>query len=142
MVKLKGSTVIEMTYLMPVVLLCWILIIFTFFYYHDKNIIGGAAYETAVVGSEQWRWQKKLEEGKMEEYFQNTIKRKLLFFDRVSVTITPTDDEICVEASARKKRMSVAVRRSAAIGVPEERVRAREILREMLEKNTERNTQE
>ena len=134
MVKMKGSTVIEMAYLMPVVLLCWMLIIFTFFYYHDKNIIGGAAYETAVVGSEQWRWEKKLTEGEMEEYFQNTIKRKLLFFDRVSVTTTLTGKEFTVEASARKKRMSVAVKRSAAISVPEDNVRRKEILLELIER--------
>ena len=64
MVKLKGSTVVEMAYLMPVVLLCWMAVIFALFYYHDKNIIGGAAYETAIVGSEEWRWQKEIEEWK------------------------------------------------------------------------------
>ena len=67
MVKLKGSTVVEMAYLMPVVLLCWMAIIFALFYYHDKNIIGGAAYETAIVGSEEWRWQKEIEDGKLFE---------------------------------------------------------------------------
>ena len=29
--------------------------IYAFFYYHDKNIIAGAAYETAVVGSNKAR---------------------------------------------------------------------------------------
>ena len=31
MVKLKGSTVVEMAYLMPVVLLCWMAVIFALF---------------------------------------------------------------------------------------------------------------
>ena len=52
---------------MPVVLLCWMAVIFALFYYHDKNIIGGAAYETAIVGSEEWRWQKEIEDGNYDE---------------------------------------------------------------------------
>jgi len=87
MVKLKGSTVIEMAYLMPVVLLCWMAIIFALFYYHDKNIIGGAAYETAIVGSEEWRWQKEIEDGTYLIQAQDTtvkiqIKTSGLHYDR------------------------------------------------------------
>ena len=97
MVKLKGSTVVEMAYLMPVVLLCWMAVIFALFYYHDKNIIGGAAYETAIVGSEEWRWKKEIEDGKMEQYFQKRIENKLIFFDTVSVETAVVKDEFEVK---------------------------------------------
>lgn len=135
MVKVKGSTVVEMAYLMPVVLLCWVAVIFALFYYHDKNIIGGAAYETAVVGSEEWRWQKKIEDGKMEQYFQKRIENKLIFFDTAAVEITVGKDEIEVAAKARKKRMRVAVKSSVALTVPEEKIRTKRILQEMIERN-------
>ena len=87
MVKLKGSTVVEMAYLMPVVLLCWMAVIFALFYYHDKNIIGGAAYETAIVGSEEWRWKKEIEDGTYLIQAQDTtvkiqIKTSGLHYDR------------------------------------------------------------
>ena len=135
MVKVKGSTVVEMAYLMPVVLLCWMAIIFTLFYYHDKNIIGGAAYETAVVGSEEWRWQKKIEDGKMEQYFQKRIENKLIFFDTASVETAIVKDEFEVTAGARKRRMRMSVKRSAALTLPEEKIRRKKSLQEMVERN-------
>ena len=135
MVKVKGSTVVEMAYLMPVVLLCWMAVIFTLFYYHDKNIIGGAAYETAVVGSEEWRWQKKIEDGKMEQYFQKRIENKLIFFDTASVETVIVKDEFEVTAGAKKRRMRMSVKRSAAHTLPEEKISRKKSLQEMVERN-------
>ena len=137
MVKLKGSTVVEMAYLMPVVLLCWMAVIFALFYYHDKNIIGGAAYETAIVGSEEWRWKKEIEDGKMEQYFQKRIENKLIFFDTVSVETAVVKDEFEVTAGAQKRRMRVSVKRSAALTVPEEKIRRKKVLQEIVERNQE-----
>ena len=137
MVKLKGSTVIEMAYLMPVVLLCWMAVIFVLFYYHDKNIIGGAAYETAIVGSEEWRWQKEIEDGKMEQYFQKRIENKLIFFDTVSVETAVVKDEFEVTAGAQKRKMRVSVKRSAALTVPEEKIRRKKVLQEIVERDQE-----
>ena len=137
MVKLKGSTVVEMAYLMPVVLLCWMTVIFALFYYHDKNIIGGAAYETAIVGSEEWRWQKEIEDGKMEQYFQKRIENKLIFFDTVSVETAVVKDEFEVTAGAQKRKMRVSVKRSAALTVPEEKIRRKKVLQEIVERDQE-----
>lgn len=137
MVKLKGSTVVEMAYLMPVVLLCWMAVIFALFYYHDKNIIGGAAYETAIVGSEEWRWQKEIEDGKMEQYFQKRIENKLIFFDTVSVETAVVKDEFEVTAGAKKRKMRVSVKRSAALTVPEEKIRRKKVLQEIVERDQE-----
>ena len=137
MVKLKGSTVVEMAYLMPVVLLCWMAVIFALFYYHDKNIIGGAAYETAIVGSEEWRWKKEIEDGKMEQYFQKRIENKLIFFDTVSVETAVVKDEFEVTAGAKKRKMRVSVKRSAALTVPEEKIRRKKLLQEIVERDQE-----
>ena len=137
MVKLKGSTVVEMAYLMPVVLLCWMAVIFALFYYHDKNIIGGAAYETAIVGSEEWRWKKEIEDGKMEQYFQKRIENKLIFFDTVSVETAVVKDEFEVTAGAQKRKMRVSVKRSAALTVPEEKIRRKKVLQEIVERDQE-----
>ena len=51
---MRGYTV-EMSFLMPIIMLLVMSSIYAFFYYHDKNIIAGAAYETAVVGSNKAR---------------------------------------------------------------------------------------
>lgn len=52
--SVRGYTV-EMSFLMPIIMLLVMSSIYAFFYYHDKNIIAGAAYETAVVGSNKAR---------------------------------------------------------------------------------------
>ncbi|MBP3469913.1 MAG: pilus assembly protein, partial [Lachnospiraceae bacterium] len=44
-----------MSFLMPMILFLILSCILAVFYYHDKNIISGAAYETAVVGSTKAR---------------------------------------------------------------------------------------
>lgn len=112
-------------------------VIFALFYYHDKNIIGGAAYETAIVGSEEWRWQKEIEDGKMEQYFQKRIENKLIFFDTVSVETAVVKDEFEVTAGAKKRKMRVSVKRSAALTVPEEKIRRKKVLQEIVERNQE-----
>lgn len=48
--KVRGSATVELTYMMPIIFLAFITTIYIIFYFHDKNILIGAAYETAVVG--------------------------------------------------------------------------------------------
>ena len=52
---MKASTVIEMSYIMPVFLFLFLLIMYTVFYYHDKAVLNGAAAETAVLGAQAER---------------------------------------------------------------------------------------
>ena len=53
--KLKGSMTVEMSFLMPMIMFLIMGCILTVFYYHDKNVLSGAAYETAVAGSTRMR---------------------------------------------------------------------------------------
>ena len=69
----KASTVVEMAYLMPVVLLCWMLVVFALFFYHDKSVIAGAAYESAVMGTELWAEETGYRSAKIEDYFREII---------------------------------------------------------------------
>ena len=49
----KGSTVVEMSYLIPFCLILFFLLITISFYFHDKAILNAAAAETAVTGVEE-----------------------------------------------------------------------------------------
>ena len=51
----KGSTVVEMSYLIPFCLILFFLLITIIFYFHDKAILNAAAAETAVTGVEMDR---------------------------------------------------------------------------------------
>ena len=55
MKRLQGSMTVEMSFLMPMILFLIMACILAVFYYHDKNILAGAAYETAVAGSTKAR---------------------------------------------------------------------------------------
>ena len=58
---LAGSLTVEMSLLMPLILLLLMSSILAVFYFHDKNILAGAAYETAAVAGTRARE----EEGRM-----------------------------------------------------------------------------
>lgn len=119
----QASTVVEMAYLMPVVLMVWMLVIFILFYYHDKNILSGAAYETAVVGSELIHEEGELKEERATIYFQERIEGKLLFFGSASSEISVDEESIQVRGKASSKGLSLAVEKSAAVTEPEKKIR-------------------
>jgi len=51
---LKGSMTIEASYVVPIVFLVFVVIIYSTFYFHDKNIIKGSLYEVeAVIGQRE-----------------------------------------------------------------------------------------
>ena len=53
--RLKGSAVIEMSYIIPLFLGLFVLIVHAVFYYHDKAVLNAAAAETAVLGAQTVR---------------------------------------------------------------------------------------
>ena len=132
MVKLKGSVVVEAAYLFPIIMIVWMLILFALFYYHDKNILCGAAYEAAVVGSELRR-EGELPQGKINQYFNERISGKLIFFPSASVTIEESKESIKVSARSSARGMSLTVVKSAAVTEPEKVIRKFRIGKENLE---------
>ena len=71
---LKASSVIEMSYIMPIFFLLFVIIIHTVFYYHDKAVIYGAAGETAAVGAQE---ERKKESGyDLESFFRERVEGK------------------------------------------------------------------
>ena len=134
--KCKGSTIVEMAYLMPVVLFCWMLVIFALFYYHDKSVIAGAAYESAVVGSELWAEETEYRSAKIEDYFRERIQGKLLFYKNIEVSILVDRTEIKVGAIASKYLMRLKVEERAAVTEPEKVIRDMMIIKETVEDAT------
>lgn len=133
----KGSTVVEMSYLAPVVLLVWMAVIFGLFYYHDKGVLTGASYETAVVTSELWNADSKEKQSQAETYFVQRIQGKMLFFGGAEMECIVDDDKITIKAKASKKNLSMKVEESAAVTKPEETVRNLKVLKERIEDNIE-----
>ncbi len=121
--SLKGSMTVEMSFLMPIILLLIMSGILGTFYFHDKNIVAGAAYETAVVGSTKIREKNKVTAGELESLFQERVGRKCILFAGSSAHITIEETQICVAASARKGKWGLSVLKKAAVTEPESYIR-------------------
>lgn len=121
--SLNGSFTVEMSILMPFILFLIMGCMLASFYYHDKNIIAGAAYETAVVGSTKAREKEGISESELNELLKERIGRKCILFSRVRSVCSVNEEEIRISATARKKRMTLSVESSAAITDPEKYIR-------------------
>ena len=116
---LRASFMVETAAVFPVIFLVLILSVYLFFYYHDKMILTGTAYETAAVGSEKMRLLDKPEEGELVQYFQDRLHGKMIFFAGSSVQVGISGKEVRVEAEAYRKHMRLKVRGSMKVTEPE-----------------------
>lgn len=129
----RASTIVEMAYLMPVVLLMWMLIIFALFYYHDKTLVIGAAYETAAVSCESYREVDAIDTEEVNAYFWSRIKGKLLFYSAIPVETSVEDEMLIVSAKAKARGMTIDVVQKAEIIYPERDIRKIQRIKEGLE---------
>jgi hypothetical protein len=116
---LKGSFTVEMAFLIPMILFLIMGCIRISFYYHDKNIIAGAAYETAVTGSTKVREKDGISESELNALF----KERCILFSRIRVQSSVGKDEIKVQAATRRKKMAISVESRAAVTEPEKYIR-------------------
>lgn len=119
----RGSFTVEMSLLMPLILFLIMECMLASFYYHDKNILAGAAYETVVVGSTKAREKDGVEVSELETLCRERIGRKCILFSGVKIISTVEEDEIRIIVKAKKRRFSVSVESSAAVTKPEKYIR-------------------
>ncbi len=104
----KGSFTVEASFIVPIILFLIMVSIFAVFYYHDKNILLGAAYEASVVGSTMSREMNGADAEKIESLANERIRGKCIFLNhsQVEVEISEEDIQVNVSAFARKLRMA------------------------------------
>ncbi len=119
---MRGYTV-EMSFLMPMILLLIMSSILGVFYYHDKNIIAGAAYETAVVGAVKARERDGVDTRELEKLFEERVGDKCILFDGAQVTASAGDDEIEILARGERRGMSISVLKRMPVTDPERKIR-------------------
>lgn len=121
--EVRGITTVEMAYIMPVIMLVFLAVIYATFYYHDKNVLIGMAYETAVIGAQQERTPKGMQEGELSAFFMERTRSKLILFGGAQMAVSQNDQYVIVQASASKKRMKLDVEMKAPILDPEKYIR-------------------
>lgn len=134
--ELKASLTIEMSFLVPVILFIFMEIVLAVFYYHDKNILNGAAYEAVVVGSSKIRIEDKINEDELESFLRDRIKGKCIFFISCQTDVSIQEEEVQVNIYARKNGYALSVQKKAAVTEPEKKIRDR---RRLDSKNGEKN---
>ena len=110
-----------MSYIIPLFLGLFVIIIHAVFYYHDKAVLNGVAGETAVLGAQAAR--REGTEYDLEDFFSERAEGRLIYMKDVSVTVTENDTEVTVYASAQRNIMKLAIRQSARIARPEKKLR-------------------
>lgn len=121
--RMKASATIEAAVACSVFFLSFFLVVQGLFYYHDKNILMGTAYEAAVVQSQKKRSPEICTVGEAEQEFERAARRRMLLFSKVDLTIKESDEEITVLGTASKKRMKISVSQSASVTEPEKFIR-------------------
>lgn len=119
--ELKGSAVVEMSYIIPMILFLFVMIIHAVFYYHDKAVLNGAAGETAVLGAQTAR--RKGTEYDLEEFFHNRTEGKLIYMTDPDVSVEEDEESVTVKASAARSFMRFSIYQRALIVKPEEKIR-------------------
>lgn len=115
----RGNLTIEAAVILPLVMLIFSGILTTLFYYHDKNIITGAAYEVLTIGS----MEDEPEKEEIGKQFQERLNRKLILFSRIYVDIWIEDQEIVMHCRAEKGRFQLKVQVSMSRTEPEKYIR-------------------
>nr|WP_307998128.1 pilus assembly protein [uncultured Merdimonas sp.] len=121
--SLKASFTVEMSVIVPLALFLVMAAVLVIFYYHDKNILSAAAYETAVAGSTKAREKDGADAGELEALFAERIYGKCILFAGADVGVSVSDDEITVKVSASRRGMRLMVEQRAAVTEPEKEIR-------------------
>lgn len=138
----KASFTIETAVVMSVILIGLHMLLLAIFYYHDKNIIAGAAYETAVVASTKLREKYKgnkltgsgIEEVKdeSEQLLFERISGKCLLFGSFERDVEISDKEVIITVSASRGRLRTDTVKKAAVTTPEKNIRDKRRLKDLL----------
>ena len=118
--KLRGVFTIEVAYLFPLIMLVFVVLLYLLFYYHDKNVLLGAAHETAAYGAGFEETEKEI----LEDYFTARVKGKLLLFTKLEKETVIQKEKVTVTCIASKDLLSLQVECSVNQTEPEDYIRS------------------
>lgn len=118
--KLRGAFTIEVAYLFPLIMLVFVVLLYLLFYYHDKNVLLGAAHEAAAYGA----GVEEIDEELLANYFTERIKGKLLLFTKLEKEIVLQKEKVTVTCNASKELLSLRVECSVNQTKPEDYIRS------------------
>lgn len=121
MKKMRGIITIEASYIMPLILMVIIMILNMVFYFHDKNIVRGAAWETAVIMAQQNKFGDQSLTA--EDCFKERLGSKLVLFDSAGVEMKTEEKSIIITAKAHHGYLNISAETKASVTFPEDYIR-------------------
>ena len=85
--KWKGNFTVEAAILASALLFIVYGIIMALFYYHDKNILTGTTYETAVIAGRKQKRESPFSEEEVKQLWRERISGKMILFRKAEVEI-------------------------------------------------------
>jgi len=119
----KGSATIEMAYIAPMTMLIIMAIIYIVFFFYDKNIVIGAAAETAAIGAGLERREDIKDEINLEELFNERVNGKLVMYRNYEVSVDKSGKTISVNVRVSRGPLGFSISQSAEIMMPETTIR-------------------
>lgn len=120
---MKGSMTIEISYIMPVVFLVFVMTVLCTFYFHDKCILHGIAYEAGIIGSQNHKSSESISTEELATTMIENNKNKFVLFDSFDMNITENNEWLIVEVWAKTDRFSISTSRSIPLVNHEKTVR-------------------
>lgn len=118
----KASMTVEASYIVPVILMMFLMIVYLVFYFHDKDVLTGAAYEVAVVGAQNVRQDPSYDVQDLAALYWERIRGKCILFSDVAAEAEQDDHQIIVEVTAARGKMRIQTRATAHISQPEQAI--------------------
>lgn len=101
------------------------------FYYHDKNVIGAAAYETVAIGS----GRSDMDKDGLEGYFQKRVEGRTFLFSKVTGKVEMSDEKVEITCETSKGIMRIVVNREMCLTDPEDSIRSIRKIKELQNEN-------
>ena len=121
--KWKGSFTVEAAVLVSAVLFLVYGIIMVLFYYHDKNILAGTAYETAVISGRKQKQEPPFQEEEIQQLWKERISGKMILFREAEVEVECQKEYVWISVEASRRKLRITVEAKAALTEPEKKIR-------------------
>ena len=127
----SGSITVEMSYVLPMIVIIIFVLIYTVFYYHDKAVLSGAVAETVEQGIEDVRNDNN-DRTDLKVYLKNRIGNKLIWLKVSKINISKTSNRVKVSVLAEKKFFKTKVYLEGSVPYPEERLREKKKVEDLI----------
>ncbi len=127
--RYKGSVTIEASYIVPIFLSIFVLLVTWLFYFHDKNVVAATAHETVAAYCNC----EEINKTDVAQYFRKRVRKKLILFSKVRTTVKVDEEQLTLECNARKKQLRMKSKMVMSRTNPEKSLRDKKRITNMID---------